>query len=128
MEQVENAVPTPVKFILKRITDFEVLQTFEESDIEEVLDIFQVRSLISCNYRERARRILEYLYGYSEIYIDLEQSKAIVKRLEDSAESIKDYLREEVYTLKYLHEGKVRYDALNEAFVADVNNGRFEVI
>ena len=120
--------PTPTKFNLRRITDFEVIQTFEDSDVEEVLDIFNVKSLINSEFRDRARRILEYLYGYSEIIVDLENNKAFVVRPENSAESIRKYVTEEIYSLKYLHEGLVKYDHKNEAYVVDINNGRTGLI
>ena len=101
---------SPNIFILTRIGDFEVLQKFPDADIEEILDIFEVRTLINFNYEDRAKRILDYLYSYHDIFIDLDDKKASVVRLESSKDQIESHLRDEIYSLKYLQEGDVRLD------------------
>lgn len=121
MDTIDN--PSPRRFVLRRMSDYEVIQSFFETDIEEVIDIFKIKTLINYHFKDRARKILEYLYGYSDIIIDLDTDRACVMNLPDSAEEIASYLREEVYTLKYLREGDIVYDPILKVLTAK-NNGR----
>lgn len=118
---IESA-STPSKFILKRMTDYEVIQTFFEGDIEEVIDIFEVKVLINFNFGEvRAKPILEYLYGYYDIIVDLDIKRACVMKMNSSKEEIDAFLKEEIYTLRHLKDGSASYNPREQAWTVNTN-------
>jgi hypothetical protein len=99
-------VSSAVEFMVERINDNLVLQTFSD-EVEDILDIYYFQSFIRSKFfteQERGETILNYIYGYRKVIINVETLKASVVEFLSSEEEINEFLRKNIYSLDKLRE------------------------
>lgn len=112
---------THKKFSLERINDSLVNVVYLGIDYDEIVDISYVKNFLLSNLgSETYEKAWSFLCSYKRILVDTDLREAYIEEYQSRDEVLLQYLSDNIFTLKPLHENSIVYNHDLSAFESSV--------